>query len=53
MQGPSIPDMSLYIKVIDFGSKVNADNYIRAGWELIETRTELIGDKEAILIYRV
>ena len=53
MPGSWIPDMSMYSKVIDFGLKANADNYIRAGWKLIETRTGLIGDKEAILTYRV
>ena len=30
--------MSKHSKVIEFGSKANADNYGEAGWELIETR---------------
>jgi len=53
MPGPWKPDMSLHSKIIDFSSKVNTDNYVRAGWELIETRSELIGNAEAVLIYRV
>jgi hypothetical protein len=42
-----------YSKLIDFSLKENADNYIQAGWELIETRTYLIGDDAAILAYRL
>ena len=52
MPSPWIPDMNLYSQVIEFGLKANADNYIQAGWQLIETRTTLIRDA-AILVYRV
>jgi len=45
--------MSKHSKVLEFGSKANADNYIAAGWELIETRTEFVGTNQAILIYRI
>jgi hypothetical protein len=42
-----------YSKLIDFSLKENADNYIQAGWELIETRTYLVGDDAAILAYHL
>jgi hypothetical protein len=51
MQGPWKPDMRLHSKVIDFHAKVNVDNYILAGWELIEIRTE--GEGAAIFLYRL
>ena len=53
MPGPWKPDMSKHTEIIDFSSKDNADNYISVGWELIETRTEIIDDDTAIHIYRV
>ena len=53
MPGSWKPDMSLHSEIIDFISKANADNYVQAGWELIETRTELVGEEEAVLVYRV
>ena len=31
--------MNEHSKVIEFGSKANADSYIAAGWELMETRS--------------
>ena len=42
-----------YSKLIDFSLKENADNYMQAGWVLIETRTYLIGDDAAMLAYRL
>ena len=46
--------MNKYREVIDFGSKIDADNYIRAGWELIDTHAESFpGRGQNILIYRV
>lgn len=42
-----------YSKLIDFSLKENADNYMQAGWELIEARTYLIGDDAAIVGYRL
>jgi hypothetical protein len=42
-----------YSKFMNFSLKENADNYIQAGWELLEARTFLIGDHAAILAYRV
>lgn len=48
------PHMNKYREVIDFGSKTDADNYIRAGWELIDTHVEPVqGGNQTILIYRV
>ena len=40
-------------KVIEFGSKTNADSYIAAGWELIETRAEPCALGRTIIVYRV
>jgi hypothetical protein len=46
--------MNKYREVIDFGSKIDADNHIRAGWELIDTHAEIFpGRGQTILIYRV
>jgi len=42
-----------YSEFIDFSLKENADNYIQAGWELIEACTFLIGDDAAILVYQL
>jgi hypothetical protein len=42
-----------YSKFINFSLAENTENYIQAGWELIETRTILIGDDAAILMYRL
>jgi len=42
-----------YTKFINFSLAENTENYIQAGWELIETRTYLIGDDAAILAYRL
>jgi hypothetical protein len=48
------PHMNKYREVIDFGSKIDADNHIRAGWELIDTHAESPpGGGQTILIYRV
>ena len=53
MPGPWMPDMSNHSRIIEFSLKANVDNYIAAGWELIETRTQFIGTKQAILLYRI
>ena len=46
--------MNKYREVIDFDSKIDADNYIRAGWELIDTHVEtFLGPSQNVLIYRV
>lgn len=46
--------MNKYREVIDFGSKMDADNYMRAGWELIDTHAETFeGRGQPMLIYRV
>jgi hypothetical protein len=46
--------MNKYREVIDFVSKIEADHYIRAGWELIDTHAERSqGRGQSILIYRV
>ena len=45
--------MNKYSKVIEFGTKANADTYILAGWELIETRAEPFILGRTIIIYRV
>jgi len=42
------PDMKEYRHVLEFSLKTNADNYVEAGWELIDTRT--VGE---IVIYRL
>lgn len=48
------PHMNKYREVIDFGSKIDADHYIRAGWELIDTHAEIFqGRSQPALIYRV
>lgn len=48
------PLVNKYREVIDFSSKIDAENYIRAGWELIDTHTELVsGQAQNIRIYRV
>jgi len=45
--------MSKHSKVIAFGSKANADNYIAVGWELIETRAEPFILGRTIIVYLV
>ena len=45
--------MSKYSQVIEFGTKANADAYIAAGWELIETRAEPFILGRTIIVYRV
>jgi len=45
--------MSKYSRFIEFGSKTNADVYIAAGWELIETHAEPFTLGRTIIIYRV
>lgn len=45
--------MNVYSRVIEFGTKANADNYVAAGWELIETRAEPFILGRTIIIYRV
>jgi hypothetical protein len=46
--------MNKYREVIDFGSKIDADTYIRAGWELIDTHNEPFpGRDESLVVYRV
>lgn len=45
--------MNAYSRVIEFGTKANADNYVAAGWELIETRAEPFILARTIIIYRV
>ena len=48
------PHMNKYREVIDFVSKIDADNYIRAGWELIDAHAERSQERgQTILIYRV
>ena len=42
-----------YSKVIEFGSKANADCYIAVGWELIETRAEPFALGRTIIVYIV
>ena len=44
MPGPWRPDMSEWREVIDLGSPKDADNYINAGWILIENRDEINGN---------
>ena len=45
--------VSKHSKVIEFGSKVNADAYIAAGWELIETRADPFALGRTIIVYKV
>ena len=45
--------VSKHRKVIEFGSKANADSYIAAGWELIETRAEPFALGRTIMVYFV
>ena len=45
--------MSNHSKVIEFGSKANADSYIAAGWDLIETRAEPFILGRTIIVYIV
>lgn len=48
------PHMNKYREVIDFGSKIAADKYIRADWELIDTHAETFqGRGQPTPIYRV
>ena len=42
--------VSKHSKVIEFGSKANADSYIAAGWELIETRSEPLALGRTIIV---
>ena len=42
-----------YSKIIEFGTKANADNYIAAGWELIENRAEPFALGRTIIVYRI
>jgi len=55
MSHSSKPDMSKHSKVINFGSKADADNYVRAGWELINTHAEQgpSGRGQTVIVYRV
>ena len=53
MHGRWNTDMSKYSKVIEFGTKANADRYVAAGWELIETRAEPFILGKTIIVYRV
>ena len=46
----SKPDMQEYSHVLEFTLKTNVDNYIEAGWELIDTHPVGVED---MLIYRV
>lgn len=45
--------MSKYSQIVEFGSKANANIYIAAGWELIETRAEPFALGRTIIVYRV
>jgi hypothetical protein len=45
--------MSKYSQVVEFGTKANADIYIAAGWELIETAAEPFALGRTIIVYRV
>lgn len=45
--------ISEYSKVIEFGSKANADSYVAAGWKLIETRAEPFALGRTIIVYLV
>jgi hypothetical protein len=45
--------MTKYSQVVEFGTKANAEAYIAAGWELIETRAEAFILGRTIIIYRV
>ena len=45
--------VSKHSKVIEFGSKTNADIYVAAGWELIETRAEPFALGRTIIVYVV
>jgi hypothetical protein len=49
------PDKSKHSSVIDLYGKNNADNYVRAGWELIETYADLspAGMGQTTLVYRL
>ena len=53
MPGPFVPNTNNHSNVIELRTKEDADNYVRAGWELIETRTELNGETQAVLVYRL
>ena len=46
----SKPEMQECSHVLEFTLKTNVDNYIEAGWELIDTRPVGVED---MLIYRV
>lgn len=51
-----VPYMSKYSRVIDTGSKEQVDNYVRIGWKLLETYTELhagLGKGQTIVMYRI
>lgn len=45
--------MNKYSRVIEFGSKANANRYIATGWELIETRAEPFALGRTIIVYHV
>ena len=45
--------MRKHSKTIEFGSKTNADCYIAAGWELVETSAEPFALSRTIITYRV
>jgi len=45
--------MTKYSRIIEFGSKANADRYIAEGWELIEKRAEPFILGRTIIVYHV
>ena len=47
------PDMKTYRKVFDTAPKANADKFVQAGWVLMGTCTNPIGDDTAFVYYRV
>ena len=50
------PDMSKHSRVIDTASKKQVDNYLRVGWELLETYTgqhPSASKGQTIIMYRI
>lgn len=49
-------DEAKYSQITEVASKADVDRYVRAGWKLISTHTQLgnpSGDSQSMLVYRL
>lgn len=42
-----------YVKIMCFGSRTNAYNYLKAGWEPIDIKIERFGLGQTIILFRL